>query len=144
MGSFFEHACVRIVALGLRGFHDLVNARCDTQPRAAANNGELVMTFHDILAGLNTNIDTELRENANRCSPQLIQELAQAIAACERSPLLPIEIEELCEVVAEAECLRVEARKIKDDLPFFLRASSAVKLSELAASLWDCAGLARR
>jgi hypothetical protein len=111
---------------------------------AAANNGELVMTFDGILAGLNTRTDTDLRENANRCSPQLIQELTHAIAACERSPLLPDEIEELFDVVAEGGSLRFEARKIRDDLPFILRTSSAEKLSELTARLWECAGLARK
>ncbi len=102
------------------------------------------MTFDGNLAGLNTRTDTDLRENANRCSPQLIQELTHAIAACERSPLLPDEIEELFDVVAEGGSLRFEARKIRDDLPFILRTSSAENLSELTARLWECAGLARK
>jgi hypothetical protein len=40
--------------------------------------------------------------------------------------------------------LRFEARKIKDDLPFILRTSSAERLAELTARLWECAGLARK
>lgn len=102
------------------------------------------MSYDGILTGLNTLTDTELRENASKCRPQLIQELTHAIAACERSPLLPDEIEELFDVIAESGSLRFEARKIKDDMPFILRTSSAEGLSELTARLWECAGLARR
>jgi hypothetical protein len=102
------------------------------------------MSYDGILAGLNTRTDTDLRENALNCSPHLIQELTHAIAACERSPLLPDEIEELFDVIAEGGSLRFEARKIKDDLPFILRTSSAEGLAELTARLWECAGLARK
>ncbi|RXH06722.1 hypothetical protein [Bradyrhizobium vignae] len=111
---------------------------------AAANNGEMMMSYDGILAGLNRHTEPERQENAKKCTPQLIQELTQAIAACERSPLLPDEIEELFDVIAESGSLRFEARKIKDDLPFFLRTSSAERLSELTARLWECAGLARK
>ncbi|MDD1520663.1 MULTISPECIES: hypothetical protein [Bradyrhizobium] len=48
------------------------------------------------------------------------------------------------DVIAEGESLRFEARKIKDDLPFILRTSSAEGLAELTARLWECAGLARK
>lgn len=102
------------------------------------------MSYDGILAGLNALTDTELRENASKCSPQLFQELTHAIAACERSPLLPDEIEELFDVIVESGSLRFEARKIKDDLPFILRTSSAEGLVELTARLWECAGLARK
>jgi hypothetical protein len=58
--------------------------------------------------------------------------------------LLPVEIEELFDVIAEVGSLRFKARKIKDDLPFILRTNSAEGLSELSARLWECAGLARK
>lgn len=93
------------------------------------------MSYDGILAGLNTRADTELRENAPECSPHLLQELTHAVAACERSPLLPAEVEELFDVIAEGGSLRFEARKIKDDLPFILRTSSAEGLAELTARL---------
>ncbi|MET4480204.1 hypothetical protein [Bradyrhizobium sp. F1.13.3] len=48
------------------------------------------------------------------------------------------------DVIAESGSLRFEARKIKDDLPFILRTSSAEGLVELTARLWECAGLARK
>ncbi|WP_271589198.1 hypothetical protein [Bradyrhizobium sp. CCBAU 53415] len=102
------------------------------------------MSYDGILTALNTLTDTELRENAGKCSPQLFQELTQAIAACERSPLLPYEVEELFDVIVEGGSLRFQARKIKDDLPFILRTSSAEGLAELTARLWECAGLARK
>ncbi|MBR0926339.1 hypothetical protein JQ561_06950 [Bradyrhizobium diazoefficiens] len=102
------------------------------------------MTYDAILAGGIRGIGSQLGENANNCSPQLIQELTHAIAACERSPLLPDEIEELFDVVAEGGSLRFEARKIRGDLSFILRTSSAENLSELTARLWECAGLARK
>jgi hypothetical protein len=107
-------------------------------------NGEMIMTYDSILAGLNVLTDTELRANAIKCGPQQFQELTHAIAACKRSPLLPDEIEELFDVIADSGSLRFEARKIKDDLPFNLRTSSAEGLSELTARLWECAGLARK
>jgi hypothetical protein len=107
-------------------------------------NGEMIMSYDSILAGLNALTDTELRANAIKCSPQQFQELTHAIAACERSPLLPDEIEELFDVIADSGRLRFEARKIKDDLPFILRTSSAEGLSELTARLWECTGLARK
>lgn len=98
------------------------------------------MSYDGILAGLNRHTEPELQENAKKCTPQLIQELNQAIAACERSPLLPDEIEELFDVIAEGGSLRFEARKIKDDLPFILRTSSAEGLAELTARLWEVYG----
>jgi hypothetical protein len=102
------------------------------------------MTSDAILARLNTGIDIDLPKNANRCSPQLIQELTHAIVACERSPLLPDEIEELCEIVAEAGSLRLEVRKIKDDLPFLLRTSSAEKLLSWRQDYGSARGLLGR
>lgn len=107
-------------------------------------NGEMIMSYDSILARLNALTDTELRANAIKCSPQQFQELTHAIVACERSPLLPDEIEELFDVIADSGSLRFEARKIKDDLPFILRTSSAEGLSELTTRLWECAGLARK
>ncbi|PIT03964.1 hypothetical protein TSA1_26725 [Bradyrhizobium nitroreducens] len=102
-----------------------------------------MLPLDDILAGQDASIDAKLLEQDSKCRPQLIQELAHAITACERSPLLPDEVEELSEIVADGESLRLEARKIKDILPFLLRTSSTEKLSELSVRLWACAGLAR-
>ena len=81
-------------------------------------------------------------ENASKLNPHLIEELAHAIAACERSPLVPDSVPDLVRIIDDAQCLRNQARDIRDDLPFLVRTSSAEKLSELSTKLWACASLA--
>ncbi len=100
------------------------------------------MTYDAILAGGIRGIDSQMGENASKLNPHLIEELVHAIAACERSPLVPDSVPDLVRIIDDAQCLRNQARDIRDDLPFLVRTSSAEKLSELSDKLWACASLA--
>jgi hypothetical protein len=121
--------------------HDLVNALCD-QPRCCGQQRRNIMAYDAILAGLPKGIENQFGGNASRFDPELIEALAHAIAACEKSPLVPDSVPDLVRIIDDAQSLRNLARDIKGDLPFLLRTSSAERLSELSAKLWACASLA--
>lgn len=76
--------------------------------------------------------------------PRQIAELANAIDACEKSPLAPQCIEELGDVGDPVQDLRKEVRSIKGELPQFLLKSSAKELSELTTRLNTCAEYAKK
>jgi hypothetical protein len=74
----------------------------------------------------------------------LTAELANAIAACEKSPLVPLCFEQLGNAGDHARDLRSEVQSIKNDLPLFLLKSSAAELSELTARLKTCAEFSQK
>lgn len=98
------------------------------------------MTYEAVLAVLNTDVQTG--GPASRFDPEQIEELAHAIAACEKSPLVPASIAGMDRITTDDHCLRNLARDIKDDLPSLLRSSSAEQLSQLSAKLRACASVA--
>lgn len=100
------------------------------------------MEYDAILAGLTKGIDRQVGEDARKSNPQLAEELARAIVACETSPLVPDDVADLVLIVDDGKCLRHEARNIRHDLPFLLRTSSAEKVAGLTERLWTCASLA--
>ena len=75
--------------------------------------------------------------------PRLIAELANAITACEKSPLVPDCFNEFMDG-GNARDLPVEVRYVKSKLPSFLLKSSAAELSELTERLKKCAELAKK
>lgn len=74
----------------------------------------------------------------------LTAELANAITACERSPLVPLAFEQLGEVGDTARNLRDTVLEIKKDLPLLLLKSSEAELSELTTILNTCAEFAQK
>jgi len=98
------------------------------------------MTYDVALEGLNT--DIQLEENAPKLNPRLVEDLVHAIAACEKSPLVPAVVAGVARANTDDHCLRNLTRDIKDDLPLLLRKSSAKHLWQLSAKLWACARLA--
>lgn len=98
------------------------------------------MTYDIARVGLNT--DVELGENARKLNPRLVEELVHAVAACEKSPLVPAVVAGVARLNADDHCLRNLTRDIKDDLPLLFRKSSAEQLSQLSEKLWACARLA--
>jgi hypothetical protein len=75
--------------------------------------------------------------------PRLIAELANAITACEKSPLVPDCFNEFLDG-GNARQLPAEVRSIKHRLPQFLLKTSAADLSELTARLKKCAEFAKK
>jgi hypothetical protein len=73
----------------------------------------------------------------------LTAELANALAACDASPLLPLCFDEFMEG-GNARNLPVEVRYIQSKLPHFLLKSSAEELSELTVRLKNCAEFAKK
>ncbi|MBR0939242.1 hypothetical protein [Bradyrhizobium jicamae] len=73
-----------------------------------------------------------------------ITKLANAIRACQKSPMVPEFFEKLGEVGFHARRLRKEIKLIKSDLPFFLLNSSEAEMSELTERLEKCTECAKR